>query len=156
MLYKSQIRAAMEFAPLTWGGAAPTHLELLDKVQRRAQRLIFENENESDLDSLQHRRDVAGLTVMFKIQELDTEALRPLRQAPRPVPRATRMAAADPLHRAIKEVRSNTLHHQLQFIPRYSKLWNEFVTTAPEDFVTSSMRGKQPFKNAVHMWLKTR
>ena len=32
-LYKAQVRSALEFAPLAWGGACPTHLGLLDKVQ---------------------------------------------------------------------------------------------------------------------------
>ena len=29
-LYKAQVRSAMEFSPLAWGGASPTHLSLLD------------------------------------------------------------------------------------------------------------------------------
>ena len=41
VLYKAQVRSSMEFAQLSWGGAAATHLQLLDKVQRRAERLIY-------------------------------------------------------------------------------------------------------------------
>ena len=66
-LYKAQIRSAMEYAPLTWGGAAPSHLELLNKTQRRAERLIYGENGASRLDSLQHRRDVAGICTMYKI-----------------------------------------------------------------------------------------
>ena len=155
VLYKAQIRSAMEFAPLTWGGAAPTHLELLNKVQRRAERLIFGDEADSNLDTLQHRRDVSGMSTMYKIHVLDREALRPLRQAPRAVPRATRAAAADVTRRALQEERSNTLHHQLQFLPRYTKLWNDYVTSATAAEVTTAMRGMQQFKSCVHRWLST-
>ena len=87
LLYKSQIRSAMEFASLAWGGASPTHLELLNRIQRRAERLIYGEVALSNLHSLQHRRDVAGLTVTYKIHVLDAEHLRPLRQPVRPVRR---------------------------------------------------------------------
>ncbi|XP_045128968.1 ras guanine nucleotide exchange factor B-like [Portunus trituberculatus] len=39
-LYKAQVRPIMEYAPLTWMSSARCHLSLLDKVQRRAERLI--------------------------------------------------------------------------------------------------------------------
>ena len=116
--------------------------------------MIFGNEADSNVDSLQHRRDVAGLTTLYKIQVMDVEALRPLRQEPRPAPRATRTAAADVTRRALREERSNTLHHQLQFLPRYTKLWNAFVTSGPVDRIQSAMRGMQAFKCAVHIWLR--
>ncbi|XP_045117635.1 uncharacterized protein LOC123508165 [Portunus trituberculatus] len=61
----------LEYACLAWGGAASKHLALLDKVQDRAARLIRESELgfHPTLHTLQHRRDVAGLTVMFKVQQ---------------------------------------------------------------------------------------
>ena len=52
ILYKAQVRATMEFALLTWGGAAPTHLVMLDKMQRRAERLIYGDLMESNLPTL--------------------------------------------------------------------------------------------------------
>ena len=39
-LYKAQVRHIMEYAPLTWMSSAHCHLNLLDKVQKRAERLI--------------------------------------------------------------------------------------------------------------------
>ena len=157
ILYKSQIRSAMEFSPLTWGGAAHTHLELLNKVQRRAERLIHgENIEDSNLDNLQHRRDVSGLTVIYKVHALDVEHLRPLRQAPRPVPRLTRAATADAAGRALKEERCNTLHFQLQFLPRYTKMWNLFVSSTPEEALQAAMKNLQSFKCAAHKWLLER
>ena len=146
----------MEFAPLSWGGAAPSHLELLDKMQRRAERLIFGDVESSTLQSLQHRRDVAGLTVLYKTQVLDVEHLRPLRQEPRPVPRVTRAATADPSRRALVEPRCHTLHHQLQFLPRYCRMWNDYVTSMQEDVLNQSMKSITTFKHAVNKWLTLR
>ena len=156
LLYKAQIRPVLEFSPLTWGGAAATHLGLLDKVQRRAERLINGEDAEEQLHTLQHRRDVAGLCVMYKIHEMGVEHLSPLRQAPRPVPRVTRAAAADTTQRALKEGRSHTLHHQLTFLPRYTRLWNKFVTSAPKEELEPSMRSLHRFKCATNEWLLSR
>ncbi|XP_045131249.1 uncharacterized protein LOC123516157 [Portunus trituberculatus] len=39
-LYKAQVRPIMEYCLLTWMSSAQSHLSLLDKVQRRAERLI--------------------------------------------------------------------------------------------------------------------
>ena len=152
LLFKAQIRSTMEFAPLTWGSAAPTHLELLNKTQRRAERLIYGDQVEPKLTSLQHRRDVAGLTTMFKIHIEKVEHLRPLQQAPRPVRRATRAAAAVGAHRCLEEVRCNTLHHQMQFVPRYTRLWNQFASSAQDDVFKSI----QHFKGIVNNWLLER
>ena len=156
ILYKAQVRATMEFALLTWGGAAPTHLEMLDKMQRRAERLIYDDRRESNLPSLQHRRDVAGLTAMYKIQEEQAEHLAPLRQAARPVQRVTRAAAADALQRTLKEERCHTLHRQLQFLPRYTRMWNTFVSTVPAECLIGSMKNQQKFKSSVNKWLSDR
>ncbi|KAG0708049.1 hypothetical protein GWK47_024081 [Chionoecetes opilio] len=70
ILYKPQVRSSLEYACLAWGSAANKHLALLDKVQARAVRIIEDNNarQEPHLTTLQHRRDVAGLTVVFKVQ----------------------------------------------------------------------------------------
>ena len=39
-LYKAQVRPIMEYAPFIWMFSARFHLDLLDQVQRRAERLI--------------------------------------------------------------------------------------------------------------------
>ncbi|KAG0716842.1 hypothetical protein GWK47_008674 [Chionoecetes opilio] len=65
-----QVRSFLEYACLAWGGAANKQLILLNKVQARAVRIIEDNNagQEPHLTTLQHRRDVAGLTVEFKVQ----------------------------------------------------------------------------------------
>uniref|UniRef100_A0A0P4VX79 Uncharacterized protein n=1 Tax=Scylla olivacea TaxID=85551 RepID=A0A0P4VX79_SCYOL len=42
-LYKAQIRPCMEYSALSWMSSAPTHLQRLDAVQRRALRLVGMN-----------------------------------------------------------------------------------------------------------------
>ncbi|MPD00395.1 hypothetical protein E2C01_095863 [Portunus trituberculatus] len=39
-LYKAQVRHIMEYSPLSWMCSAQSHLSLLNKVQRRAERLL--------------------------------------------------------------------------------------------------------------------
>ena len=62
-LYKTQVRSFLEFACLAWMGVANKHLNLLDKVQDRAARLI----TDSDAGHETRRRDVAGFTVVYKV-----------------------------------------------------------------------------------------
>ena len=150
ILYKSQVRSLLEYAPLAWGGAAAKHLSLLDRVQDRARSIIQDGDptQEPHLQNLQHRRDVAGLTTLYKIQQQRTAHLQPLRQPARQVQRSTRRVERTP--DALAEPRCNTQHHQRQFIPKYVRLWNEFLAFFP-DIETYSL---QSFKCQVHAWLQ--
>ena len=145
-LYKAQVRSCMEFSPLSWGGAAPTHLALLDKVQRRAERLIYGDE-ESTLQPLQARRDVAGMTVMFKIHVQNVDHLQELRQPARVVPWLTRQAARSA--HSLAQPRCNTLHHQRQFVAEYTRKWNSFM----ENEANIQNWSLQVFKITVNRWL---
>ncbi|XP_037773841.1 uncharacterized protein LOC119569982, partial [Penaeus monodon] len=64
-LYKSQIRPHLEYASLAWSSTAPTSLNRLDKIEKRALGLIQEA-NLRHIDALKHRRDVGALTVLHK------------------------------------------------------------------------------------------
>ena len=66
MVYQALIRPCLEYAHLTWMGAAPSHLEHLDAVQRAAAHLI--GEDGLELDSLDHRRRVGALTYLYKLR----------------------------------------------------------------------------------------
>ena len=153
-LYKAQVRSIMEYAPLAWGGASPTHLALLDKVQRRAERVIY-GEQQSRLQPLQLRRDVAGLGAMFRIQELKVEHLQELRQPPRPVTRLTRQAARS--EHALAVPRCHTLHHQRQFSAAFTAKWNRFMEAVALHGSAAGTRTwtLQAFKCAVNRWLSS-
>lgn len=155
LLYKAQIRSTLEYACLAWGGAAPSHLSTLDKIQRRAARIIWEDEREprTPLDSLQHRRDVAGLTTLYKVQQCPASPLTQLHQPLRRVEVNTRSVAAS--SGALEMPRSNTWHHQRQFVQVYTRWWNMFSASymCPDD-LSVAVCGVQKFKVSVNQWLK--
>ena len=66
MVYKAFIRPCVEYAHLTWIGAAPTPLAALDAVQHSIEKMI--DDDELVLDSLDHRRRVGALTYLYKLQ----------------------------------------------------------------------------------------
>ena len=149
-LYKAQVRSLLEYSPLTWGGAAAKHLALLDQVQRRARRIIEDSVPRvaSNLQNLQQRRDVAGLTTMFKIQQMNTVHLQPLRQPARQVQRTTRTVVQTP--EALAEPRCRTQHQQRQFIPKYVRMWNNYLTIHPN----IARHKLQSFKCHVNDWVR--
>ncbi|XP_063601125.1 uncharacterized protein LOC134777219 [Penaeus indicus] len=78
-LYKSQIRPHLEYASLAWSSTAATSLNKLDKIEKRALRLIQEATNLPHIDALEHRRDVGALTVLHKAQVQQVPHLSSLR-----------------------------------------------------------------------------
>ena len=177
LLYKSQVRAAMEYSCLAWGGAANTHLRLLDRVQKRAIAIIEAKSNgqtmvmryrhrgnrtinqtnnyhrnqvrdQIKLDSLQHRRDVAGLSVMYKTQYQHTQHLQYLRLPPRHVGRTTRTVEAAPA--ALDEPRCRTSHYQRQYLPKYCKIFNDFICVHRD----VAYKNTHHFKCIANQWLK--
>ena len=60
-IYKGFVRPVLEYSPLVWSGAAPTHLSSLDKVHR-ALKIIG---GETVLQSLRLRRTVSALSYLF-------------------------------------------------------------------------------------------
>jgi len=63
-VYNGFVRPVMEYAPLIWMGAAPSHLARLDRVQHRAAKLIGPG---VVLPSLRVRREVAALSYIYKL-----------------------------------------------------------------------------------------
>ena len=64
VVYKGFVRPLMECSPLVWLGAAPTHLNKLDRVQLRALKIISPT---SALQTLHARRTVAAAMYMYKL-----------------------------------------------------------------------------------------
>ena len=128
-LYKAQIRPCMEYGALTWMSSAVTHTRRLDAVQRRALRLLGDDEEiTGSVTSLEHRRDVAALTVCHKTQVLHVPHLARLYSPPHHSQRATRQAAAG---RRLTVPRSNTSQHLRTYKARVARLWNGFTETMP-------------------------
>ncbi|XP_045124027.1 uncharacterized protein LOC123511983 [Portunus trituberculatus] len=157
LLYKAEIRSSLEYSCLAWGGAAPSHLAVLDKIQRRAERLIEDGPPEQQaglhsLHSLQHRRDVAGLATLYKVQEERTPHLQELCIPPRRAEVLTRAVSAAPS--ALHIPRSHSTHHQRQFRQSYGQRWNEFLASdkCPDD-LSVAVCGGQKFKVLVNQWI---
>ncbi|XP_042878297.1 uncharacterized protein LOC122257201 [Penaeus japonicus] len=127
LLYKAQIRSSLEYSCLAWGGANNKYLCILDKVQERARKIIEDRSPHhiGNLDSLQHRRDVAGLTTVFRIQRQEVAHMQAMRLPGRRAVRTTRTVEQAPA--ALEEPRCFTAHYQRQFLSRYSKLWNKLM-----------------------------
>ena len=66
MIYKAFTRPCLEYSHLSWMGAAPSHLKLLDDVQESAVKLI--EAGGPELDTLDHRRRVGALAYLYKLQ----------------------------------------------------------------------------------------
>ncbi|XP_069979402.1 uncharacterized protein [Penaeus vannamei] len=126
-LYKSQIRPHLEYASLAWSSTAPTNLNRLDKIEKRALRLIQEASNPGHIDSLEHRRDVGALTVLHKAQVQQVPHLSSLRLPPHGRERSTRTVHSNRL--LVEVPRSRSSQHQRTFSARAARLWNEFTST---------------------------
>ena len=64
-LYKSTIRPLMEYCCHLWAGAPKTHLQLLDRVEKRVKNLIGQP-LANELLPLSVRRDVAFLSLFYR------------------------------------------------------------------------------------------
>ncbi|KAG0709961.1 hypothetical protein GWK47_023747 [Chionoecetes opilio] len=102
---------------------------------------------EPRLHSLQHRRDVAGLTVMYKVHQQRVPHLHTLRQPLRRAQVTTRAVALAPAE--LLQPRCRTWHHQRQFVCVYVGWWNALLASQPRHDGTTV----QEFKELVNAWL---
>ena len=170
-LYKAQVRPIMEYCPLAWMSSAQGHLSLLDKVQRRAERLIRgardqqqqrqrqpqqhqqqqqqRQQPSGSLDSLAHRRRVGALTVLHKAQVQHTPHLAALRVPWRRSERTTRAVVSSDL--LLEVPRPSTARYQRSFTCATVALWNTFATE-----VDPRAMSTQQVKKTAHRWCRTR
>ncbi|KAG0724606.1 hypothetical protein GWK47_040281 [Chionoecetes opilio] len=119
VLYKAQVRPLMEYSPLAWSSCPPSYLATLDRVQRRAQRLVNGKPPHFAPDSfqpLQERRDVAGLCVMHKTLNLHTPHLAAIK-LPRPPPPLHSTLVPSYRQEQVTVPFSRTEHHL--YVPSY-------------------------------------
>ena len=152
-LYAAQVRPLMEYAPLTWSSCPPSYLGLLDKVQHRAQHLICQkappDQPSSLMQSLQQRRDVGGLCIIYKTHKQRAPHLTALRQPwAQPHGHTTRAAASRDHQLVVPYARTETFLRS--FLPRYTRMWNHLVQQT-QLHCTISLH---TFKSAVNAWIK--
>ena len=157
MVYKAFTRPCLEYAQLSWMGAAPSHLQQLYAVQTSAETLI--GLDGSALDSLEHRRRVGALTYLYKLQCWDApERLKRMIPPRLPCPpvgstRASRAArAAWHPYKFVQPLHCRSLDNALRAFPfGVIDLWNSL----PAWFFDNGFDLKylQTFKDRVHKLL---
>ena len=148
MLYKAQVRSHLEYGFLAWMSCPMSHLALLDKVQRRAERLmasVGEQELQPSLDSLEHRRNVGALTVLHKAQVQQVPHLAGLRIDWRQPMRSTRSVLSSDCQ--VEVPRSNSSTHQRTFVAVTSRLWNSMAETVELNHLNT-----ERMKHAANAW----
>ena len=151
-VYKSQVRSTMEYASLAWTCAAPTSLAALDNIQRKALDIIGNPQVTHAIPSLHHRRQVAAVTTLYKMQTdrcpSDLKALLP---SPHVSHRLTRASVTMPDH-ALSLPSARTSRLDRSFLHSAVRTWNGF----PADTVGPiSTKGIQAFKCRAHRYLLT-
>ena len=153
-VYKAFVRPIMEYCPLAWMGAAETHLQQLNRVQRRALHIIGAG---TWLPSLTHRRLVAACTLLYKLFYLPPlSPLRSLLPPKAPVPsQPTRLATSSIQGHSHQletglPIRSNS--SSLRAFPAcVVPIWNALPKSLLKDAPTA--KKMQSFKVGVHKHL---
>jgi len=136
-LYKAQIRPLLEYCSHIWGAAPDSVLNLLDRVQARAVRLINDPSITENLSSLSHRRSVGDLCLFYRYyfgrcsSQIAGCVPPPLTMSVNR--RSRRTEASHNFAVAIGTSRSNI--GQRSFFSRVGKLWNSLPATVfPAEF----------------------
>ncbi|XP_077980214.1 uncharacterized protein LOC144435497 [Glandiceps talaboti] len=144
----------MEYACLSWMSASPTVLSQLDSIQQKALRIIGVDKvtacKELAITSLQHRREVAAATVLYKMHTShcprDLQAMLPNMYTTR---RTTRASTSMPDH-ALTMPTAKTSTLDRSFLHSAIRMWNNLP-----DVVVGKINsdGIQSFKCRVHKHL---
>jgi hypothetical protein len=128
-IYKAYIRPLLEYNSHLWIGAPPSTTLLVDRIQRRAIRLIGDSRITDKLDSLEHRRNVGALTLFYRYFHGRCSAeISSIMPPVRVHPRATRQAInAHPF--AVDNSFCRTVKFRGTFIAHTSTIWNSLPPT---------------------------
>ena len=151
MLYNSQIRSIMEYAPLVWSSCPASYNALLDRIQERVRRLINSKRNMEDpvtLQPLRHRRAVSGLCVFYKSHVMLCPHLSDLRL---PTARVTlyHTRVSTTTGREVQVPFARTALYLRSFHPYFSRVWNSVVRI----FENENIRSLSNFKTTVNKHL---
>ena len=138
--FRSYVLSRLEYCAPAWSSSAETHLNLLDGIVRRAERLCGR-----ELCDLEHRRRVSCLCMLYKIYNNPDHALRDT-LVPAQQSRFTRAASSVHGHQLVP-VRCKTEQFKRCFIPRVIEEWNGLPIGVFENL------DLQKFKKAVNCHL---
>ena len=135
-IYVSYIRPKMEYNSHIWAGASGVSLQLLDRVQNRAKKLIGDPQIAETLDSLELRRNVGCLTLFYRYfyggcSEEITDTLPSIKVFGRPSRFSSRAH-----HFHIDERVERTTHYRANsFFSRTVRMWNSLpANTFPAEY----------------------
>ena len=140
--YWSLILPILEYCSPVWNSSADGHLALLNHIVNRVTRLS----NGLVQCSLEHRRNVAALCMLYKVRANTAHPLNgrlPQQYVP---PRALRRQARTHAHQ-LSPVFCRSVQYQRTFVPRISELWNSLG----QDVLFEE--GLQKFKTTVNRYL---
>ncbi|CAH2267266.1 jg14733 [Pararge aegeria aegeria] len=134
----------MEYCSHLWGGSAKYQLEALDSVVRRASRIIGDKSlTQAKLQSLQHRRNVACLSVFYRIYF--GECAQELHNIVLPSPFYHRTARhRERWHHYVVDIPSTRTKRFLStFLIRTAKMWIAIPPTVfPAPYYLSTFKAK--------------
>ena len=156
--YRGFIRPLLEYAHLAWIGAAKSHLQQLDRVQRRALHILGPG---IVLQSLEARRMVGALTYLYKLMcpespRMLTSLVPPLQPPPTcPRTRQDQELSQRHQHQLRNELPAsapNFLRRSFPFcaIAEWNSLQPSLLDRAP------ALKHMQSFKSNVHKLLRQR
>ena len=151
-LYTAQVRSCMEYCCHLWDGSAKYQLEALDSVDRRARKLINDDELVyKKLHHLQHRREVASLSVFYRIHFGEcSKALFELIE-PSPFHHRTTRRRQNFHPYVVGTPKSRTKRFDKSFLVRTAKVWNELPASIFPDKYSPEI-----FKRRVNRYLMDR
>ena len=141
--FKTFVRPVLEYAAPVWDPHTAKETEKLEKIQRRAARFVLRRfRNTSSVTdmlstlqwpSLQERRRVARLTMLFKIKH--GLAVAPhVKQRLKTLPSRARRGHKQQLER----IPGKAQYHQCSFLPRTIRDWNRLSQHTVEATTTTS------------------
>ena len=123
-LYKSQVRPIVEYCSHIWGGSPPSVLKLIDRIQRKAIKLINNESLTKKLQTLSHRRSVSSLCLFYKYYNNKSSAELQSCVPPPMVFRCnTRLSSSSHKH-CVEIPKAKTDTFASSFFPRTAKLRN--------------------------------
>jgi hypothetical protein len=124
LLYKTQVRSCVEYCSHLWDGSAKYPLDALDRLQRRAVRIIDDEEVTRHLEPLQLRRDISSLSVFYRLfHEESSEELFAL-IPPSPFHYRTTRAGQRCHHFTVDSIPTRTKKFGNSFLCRTISKWN--------------------------------
>ena len=151
-VYKAQIRSIMEHSCLSWMSTSPTVLNQLDSIKQKALRIIVVNQatvcTELAIPSLQQRREVAAVTVLYKVHTSHCPRdLQELLPCPYTSGRTTRASSSMPNHAlAMPHAKTSTLDRT--FLHSAISIWNALPDTVVGKIKSDSV---QSFKQRLNI-----